>query len=225
MHRARPTPEWILCVFLPTAFFALMIWLERGMGYRCFTACEDGAVEYIQALVCFAAFAIGLRFWLRGRGRYPVWAQAFFLLGILGALYAGLEEISYGQRIFGWITPESWNLINDQQETNLHNTSSWLDQKPRLILFAGAVVGGLIIPALRRWKPAVLPARLAPVYPAQGVAVTALFALFIYAWRAVTEAAGYPDLFLITRASEAQEIYLYWFILLYFWLKSREIRA
>lgn len=52
----------------------------------------------------------------------------------LGAIYFAGEEISWGQHLFGWETPDSFVAINDQQETNLHNTSSWLDQKPRLLL-------------------------------------------------------------------------------------------
>jgi len=42
------------------------------------------------------------------------------------------EEISWGQRIFGWTTPETYAEINKQHETNLHNiygvgsTLKWL---------------------------------------------------------------------------------------------------
>ena len=44
----------------------------------------------------------------------------FFLLGCLFFLGFG-EEISWGQRIFGFETPELLNEINAQQETNIHN--------------------------------------------------------------------------------------------------------
>lgn len=225
MIHARFSFEWYLCLFTPLAFLVLSVVVEHGFGYKCFTACEDGPVEWVQAVVCFAAFVVGLRFWLRERRHYPVWAQIFFLIGVAGALFAALEEVSYGQRIFGWGTPDSWGLINDQNETNLHNASSWLDQKPRLILFIGSVIGGLIIPALRRWKPSALPASLAPVYPGSGVVVTAAIALFVYVYHYVAGAIGDHSLFLVQRASEEQEIYLYWFVFLYFWLKAREIRA
>lgn len=36
-------------------------------------------------------------------------------------LYFGLEEISWGQRIFGWETPAGFAEINYQNETNIHN--------------------------------------------------------------------------------------------------------
>jgi glucan phosphoethanolaminetransferase (alkaline phosphatase superfamily) len=219
----RPVRSWVLTVFLPPAFFAFSIIIEKVFGYTCFTACEDGPIENLEALVLFIAFCLGVSFLIRGWHRYPVWARVFFLIGVVGALYAALEEISYGQRIFGWATPESWGLINDQDETNLHNTSAWLDQKPRLILQIGVVIGGLIIPALRRWKPQWLPAKWSAVYPSDALILTAFFAIFIYLYRGFADAIGVPGLFLLERGSEAQEIYLYWFILLYFWEKRRAL--
>ncbi len=49
-------------------------------------------------------------------------------------MYFAGEEVSWGQHWLGWETPPAIAAVNDQQETNLHNTSSWLDQKPRLAL-------------------------------------------------------------------------------------------
>ena len=43
------------------------------------------------------------------------------LLFGIGLIWIGLEEISYGQRIFGWETPEALLVVNQQQEINLHN--------------------------------------------------------------------------------------------------------
>ena len=106
-------------------------------------------------------------------------------------------------------------LAGDQRsgETNLHNTSSWLDQKPRLLLFIGMVVGGLIIPALRRWKPVVLPARFSAIYPENHMAITALGVLVPYLLQEVAEHGFNAHIFL--RVSEVQEMYMYYFILLY----------
>jgi hypothetical protein len=44
----------------------------------------------------------------------------YLILAFLMFVCAG-EEISWGQRIFGWETPESWSAKNAQSETNLHN--------------------------------------------------------------------------------------------------------
>jgi len=51
---------------------------------------------------------------------------------IFGLFFMIGEELNWGQRIFGWETPESYQAINKQKETNLHNiygvgyTFKWL---------------------------------------------------------------------------------------------------
>src|SRR3546814_4054045 len=75
------------------------------------------------------------------------------------------EEASWGQHYAGWLTPENWQALNDQGETNLHNTSSWLDQKPRTLLEIGVIVGGILIPLLALRRPALREGRFALFLP------------------------------------------------------------
>ena len=70
----------------------------------------------------------------------------------LGCIYFFGEEISWGQHLFNWSTPDAWLAVNDQQETNLHNTSALLDQVPRFLLTLGIVIGGLFYPFIVRNK-------------------------------------------------------------------------
>lgn len=49
------------------------------------------------------------------------------LLGLLCLVCFG-EEISWGQRIFGWQTPDTIKELNVQQETNIHNLW-WFDHR------------------------------------------------------------------------------------------------
>ncbi len=80
---------------------------------------EDQALEYAQffagaaAAVLFAAAALRLP-----RRCWPRRIQAALAIGCGGL---ALEEISWGQRLFGWETPAFWARLNQQQETNLHN--------------------------------------------------------------------------------------------------------
>lgn len=78
----------------------------------------------------------------------------FFGLFALGCLYFGGEEASWGQHWFGWATPEEWRALNNQAETNLHNSNalagSLLDQLPRNLLAIAMLVGGAILPLVRR---------------------------------------------------------------------------
>ena len=91
--------------------------------------------------------------------------MAWFGLAALCCLYVAGEEISWGQHLFDWATPENWSEVNDQNETNIHNTSSWFDQKPRLVLLIGTVFGSLILPYLLSKKVIKLSATLTKLCP------------------------------------------------------------
>ncbi|WP_101067575.1 hypothetical protein [Roseovarius salinarum] len=84
-------------------------------------AAEDGPVESGTALMLFAAGALlaarapgFARAGRRGAAALTVLYAALFV-------FAAGEEISWGQRIFGWGTPEFFAANNYQKETNLHN--------------------------------------------------------------------------------------------------------
>jgi hypothetical protein len=82
---------------------------------------EDGFAENLQVI----AFAIGGVFSLLAASRLnrrgdQVLGTIFFVMGIGLVLVVG-EEVSWGQRIFGWSTPVLLNEANRQSESNLHN--------------------------------------------------------------------------------------------------------
>jgi hypothetical protein len=94
---------------------------------------EDGLVEWITVLA-LVALSIVLIIRLKQLGtRCPLKVRIpGYALAVLSLLAAG-EEISWGQRIFGFQTSEAMKKINYQQETNLHN------------LMPGDLFNGLII--------------------------------------------------------------------------------
>lgn len=215
-----PDRFWYLCV--PIVFCLGVIFIEN-FTHICISACEDGPLEELQSFTAFAAFGLGIATFRLSKGQ-SLWVRIFFGFGTLACLYIGLEEISYGQRIFGWDTPLQWGLVNDQDETNLHNASSWLDQKPRVLLELGVITGGLIIPALRRWKKAWLPQAFAAVYPSGVLLTTAAIATAIHGYDYILDWTHMQNSSVIGRISELQEIYLYWFVFLYFLFKRRELK-
>ncbi len=79
---------------------------------------EDGLLENLTVLgFVFAAmlFAAAWR-------RRPAGATGrIFLVIAAASLLVAMEEISWGQRIFGWATPAEVVAVNLQSETNLHN--------------------------------------------------------------------------------------------------------
>ena len=82
---------------------------------------EDGLVEWIT--VGFLAFGACFCWWrafsLRAL-RPKLFVLCTMALGFVFVFGLG-EEISWGQRIFGWKSPEFFYLYNSQGETNLHN--------------------------------------------------------------------------------------------------------
>lgn len=82
---------------------------------------EDGLVEWIT--VCLLAFGALLCWWRAinlGSMRSRLFVLCTVLLGFVFVFGLG-EEISWGQRIFGWASPEFFYRYNSQGETNLHN--------------------------------------------------------------------------------------------------------
>jgi hypothetical protein len=86
-------------------------------------------------------------------------AAAFYLLFALGMFFIGMEEISWGQQIFGWETPADWGQANAQNETTLHNLGPF--QGKNDILRFGFGFGGLVGIALA----SLLPPRFRILFP------------------------------------------------------------
>jgi hypothetical protein len=113
---------------------------------------EDGAIENMQAIL----YLLGAGLWgfafiftssAKGNGKRR---QVFFILFLALFLFFFLEEISWGQRMFGFSTPESLEGMNMQDETNIHNIG-WGDSLLWVHLIMGlfVVTVGIIFPVLK----------------------------------------------------------------------------
>ena len=182
---------------------------------------ENGPHELIEFFIVSSAFIFVLATIMTMDRRANKWLTGWLALAAISCFYVAGEEISWGQHFLNWSTPEYWAHLNDQSETNLHNTSSWLDQKPRLILLLGVVVGGLVIPALKRFKPALVPARFEIVYPPAILGVISALVIGMHLIDKATEA--FIDVPLLHRGSEVEELYLFYFVLLYLIILRRRI--
>lgn len=112
-----------------------------------------GLVENMTVLVLLPAIPLAIFAALRWGKRLPWWPlRVWIILWALAAFYLAGEEISWGQWHFQWETPEVFAARNDQNETNLHNMSSWLDQKPRTLVEVFIIVAGLIVPVVARLR-------------------------------------------------------------------------
>lgn len=217
-------PASLLWFWVPVLGLLLQIALEAFLPHDVFMdfIAEGGPHENLQCAVMVAAFIVALRILFENYSRMSKGLLLWIGTAAAASFYVAGEEISWGQHLFHWVTPEYWATVNDQNETNLHNTSSWLDQKPKLLLALGIVVGGLVIPALRRWRPGWLPAKFATIYPPDAIATTALIFFALKLSNYVTNAL---DIRLFERISEIQELYMFYFVLLYLLDFHRRMRS
>jgi hypothetical protein len=181
---------------------------------------EYGPHEILQGLVLFPAIFLALRvIQLAPTGLLKAWGG----LALIGSVYVFGEELSWGQHLFDWTTPEFWTQINDQGETNLHNTSSWLDQKPRLALEIGVIVCGILLPLLLKFAPRFVPARLAPILGDREVIPSALLFAFLKVIDKTYSALDLQPLF--WRSSEVEELYIFLFVVIYLSILCRRFEA
>jgi len=133
---------WAPAVILLIGFAAALI---GDNVYKILTG-EDRLAENLQVYCWLLAFGMG---WLvisrfANAGRYGM-AFLYFCLNAGIFLIIG-EEVSWGQRLFGWQTPEALKAVNRQHETNIHSLEGMIDTFRSLYLLIGAY--GTILPLL-----------------------------------------------------------------------------
>ncbi|MCC7251314.1 hypothetical protein [Hyphomicrobium sp.] len=187
--------------------------LPEGFGFLELTQFILAAAA---SLLCFLA----LRFEVVKASRL-LWLMV--LLFALAALYIAGEEHSWGQHFFNWNTPAYWSEINRQQETNLHNTSAWFNQRPKLVFDAAMFVGGLVIPFIQLWTGPFRQPLLALFTPSLAIAPAAIIALV---FKGVDDLGkGVLDDRLFTRPSEVVETFQYLYMFFYVIVLRRRLAA
>ncbi len=152
----------IFTLFAPVCFLALLVTLKLFATDTYMTLVqEDGIFEYLTFIVYAIgtgfALAISSALWRRGERLFG----ALYLLLALGLFVIGGEEISWGQRIFQIQSPELFQAINNQQETNVHNMLSRRKLHALYIIFSSALAfAWLFLP----WVIRRLPTRLSAFF-------------------------------------------------------------
>lgn len=134
--------------------------LERGLFD--FLVTEDSILEWAQVVGFLGGFvggaALTVRAFRGGRSRvalaYAVFAAAcFFVFG---------EELSWGQRLFGFGTPESLQELNNQDEVTLHNVVEVRVLMKFFLIFLG--LAGAVLPWLFRLRGSRWAAFMPPLF-------------------------------------------------------------
>ena len=137
---------------------------------------EDGIFENISAALFLSSGGLLFILWIKvRRGRN----SAGLLVLALLMIFTGGEEISWGQRIFGWSTPLV--LDNIQGETTIHNMR-WFDKQTASILSMShmfelfCLCFGFLLPLItrgyssveklpKRWGVPIVPLSLGVFFP------------------------------------------------------------
>ena len=127
----------LLAVVLSIHALYIVLWLYDLTFFAWLTK-EGGVLEYASAVLLLLAGCVFLRGAFTTKSRFQKeWAVAF----AAALIFMAGEEISWGQRIFGF-NWEALENINSQNETNLHNLP--LINTPRL-LSIGSLLCGLVL--------------------------------------------------------------------------------
>jgi hypothetical protein len=166
-------------------FLGAFAWLEASypdIYYR--SVQEDQALEWASFWSFFIAGGVFVM--AAWRQRRTTGSLPWFLAGLaLFCVFVAMEEISWGQRVFGHRPPDYFLAENFQQELNLHNIAS---TKLRMLVFRGIILGyGVLLPLIALF-PSVRRRldRIAIVVPPVELtpSMFAMFALHVwYPWK------------------------------------------
>ncbi len=181
--------------------------LELGTGLVLLIVCAFGVVA-----VRVADTAL-LKRWLLA---YTL--AVFFFVG---------EDNSWGQYLFQWNVPEYFLENNKEQETNLHNMSSWFNQKPRLIVELWLWIACILVPL--GWQvPKRLTRRFVPeiLWPDKRMLLVSLAAAMASWPERINKSLMTIDVaWMRIRPSEIQELLFAYVMLVYILLVLERIRA
>ena len=114
---------------------------------------DGGIVEHSTVLILLPGIAAGFAVFFYHRQHLPHPLLGWWvLMWTLACVFFAGEEISWGQWLFEWETPELFRKLNSQEETNLHNITPWLFQKPQALVEIWILIGGLVLPLWWRYK-------------------------------------------------------------------------
>jgi hypothetical protein len=220
-------PTW-LWLWLPLAILAAISasnFLGRDF-YARFVFSEWGIVENLTVFFLIVAVIAGVRLLVSRQLPDRLLGLCVAMLTV-GCFYFAGEEASWGQHLIGWATPETWAAINDQQETNIHNTIGLFDQVPRTALAIVAFVGGVVIPIVRQRQASTNATfwKFHPLFFATLVCTpSALLAVTVSAPGKMLGKLGVevPDLLRVF-PGELKELYLAMFLMFYLVSMSRRL--
>lgn len=122
---------------------------KNQTGYNLYIWSENGLVEFLQVVFLFISIIFLIKFIKIRYVKLGSILKIITFFYFLGILYYFFEEISWGQHIFGWKTPEFFSEMNHQNETNIHNISSVFNEVPRNLLLIWCSLSFVIVKSFK----------------------------------------------------------------------------
>lgn len=148
----------------------------------------------------------------------------WLILYSIGVFYFLGEDQNWGQYYFDLKPSEFFIENNKEKEINLHNISSWFNQKPRLLVEIWVIIVGILVPL--GWKfPVNATKGFVPEYFWMSKKIVPLaLAIMLTKFPSTIVDLGIVDSFSleVIRLSEIQELLIAWFMFLFIYeLKSK----
>lgn len=138
---------WLWLVPLPYIIQFIFRYLDpQNRYYETVFVGEFGIIETGTNLFLFLAIIFALICARRAHGWGLSGMTALLLIYAGGCFFFLGEEVSWGQHIFQWDSPEFFLENNRRNETNLHNMEFINKSIPKWIVVIAMTVGGALLP-------------------------------------------------------------------------------
>ncbi len=223
---------WAVFPFVMIAILVVLAFIYPEGFMQAFakdTTRGGGIIEHGTVIVLLPGIIAGFIAFFKYRNRLSYrWLKWWLLILTLACVYFAGEEMSWGQHFFKFDTPDVLMAINDQREANIHNISSWFDQKPRALVEFWIIIGGIFVGLWNLMKKKVVLQHdwRFWFWPTYECIITAILVLFVRVldwsgnWITCKSLKNFGS-------SELREYYVALFLSIYllsFWFRLKQIK-
>lgn len=142
-----PTWLWLWLVPMPYVIQLIFRYLDpQTVYYEKIFVGEASVTELSTALFLFLSIILALICAKMAKQRDLSAMAILLVIYALGCLFFFGEEISWGQHLFEWQSPEYFLEHNKRSETNLHNMAFFNKSIPKWAVVIGMTIGGVLLP-------------------------------------------------------------------------------
>lgn len=207
--------RWLPPLLVPVAMLAA--WYSGQDAFTFWVSAPNSVMEHALGVVLVVAIISAAIALFHPETKKHRNLRAWLIVWIVGLVYFVGEDLNWGQYIFGWEPNAFFLEHNKEAETNLHNMSTWFNQKPRMAVQLWLVVAAILVPLGWAW-PRRATAKFVPqiLWPGRRTVALAFVASIIPVLEWVALAFTGPDLGGVPiRFSEIQEFFFAWFFLIF----------